>query len=156
MSINLTLIGQMLTFLVFIWFTMRYVWPPITKAMHDRQVHIAEGLSAAERAKRELELAQHKSVELLRDAKLEASQIVEMANRRSAQIVDEAKEQARVEGHQILENAQREVHQLLMHARESLRKEVTELAIDAAEKVLEKEIDEQSHEKLLNQLVAEL
>src|SRR3990167_8035414 len=114
MSINLTLIGQMITFLIFIWFTMRYVWPPIIKAIHDRQKQIADGLAASERGKRELELAQHKSVELLRDAKFSASQIIEQANKRAMQIVEEAKEQARVESQHILDNASREVSQLLL------------------------------------------
>jgi len=156
MSINLTLIGQMITFLIFIWFTMRYVWPPITKAIQERQKRIADGLAAAERGQRELELAQHKSVEILRDAKLEASRIVEQANKRAAHISEEAKEQARIDSQQILANADREVHQMLMTAKESLRKEVADLVVAGAEKVIEKEIDQRSHEKLLKDLITEL
>lgn len=156
MSINLTLLGQIITFLVFIGFTMRYVWPPIMKAVHDRQKRIADGLEAGERGKRELELAKHKSVDILRDAKLEASQLVEQANKRSGQIIEEAKEQARKEGQQIIDYAKTEVEQMIASAKDSLRKEMASLVVQGAEKVIEKEIDQSAHDKLLNELVAEL
>lgn len=156
MNINLTLLGQMLTFIVFIWFTMRYVWPPITKAMHERQKRIADGLAAAERGQRDLELAQHKTVELMRDAKLEASQVVEQANKRALQIVEEAKEQARQESQQILARAQTEVEQMVMAAKDSLRKEMAELVVAGAEKIIRKEIDPSVHHKMLSELATEL
>src|SRR3990167_10033738 len=98
MNINATLLGQFITFAILVWFTMRYVWPPITKAMHEREKKIAAGLEAAERGKRELEMAEHKALAILREAKGEASHIVELAHKRSIQIVDEAKENARQEG----------------------------------------------------------
>ncbi len=156
MTINITLLGQIITFLVFIWFTMRYVWPPIMKAVHDRQKRIADGLEAAERGKRELELAKHKSVDILRDAKLEASQLVEQANKRSGQIIEEAKEQARQESQQIIDYAKTEVGQMVESAKEALRKDLANLVVDGAQKVIEKEIDPHSHDKVLNELVAEL
>src|ERR1700722_15503516 len=109
MDINATLIGQLLTFLILIWFTMKYVWPPLTKAMRDREKKIAAGLAAAERGKKELEHAEHKALTIIRDAKLEASQVIELAHKRSSQIVEEGKENARIEGNRILAHAQDEI-----------------------------------------------
>ena len=101
MHINLTLIGQSITFLIFVWFCMKFVWPFIRNAMDARTQQIAEGLSAAERAHRDLELAKDKVSSQLKDAKVEAASIIEQANRRAAQIIDEAKERAREEGDRI-------------------------------------------------------
>src|SRR3954471_2161950 len=98
MEINATLIGQLITFAILVWFTMKYVWPPITKAMHDREVKIAAGLEAAERGKRELEMAEHKALTIIHEAKQEASHIIDGAHKRSALLIDEAKEDAREEG----------------------------------------------------------
>ena len=156
MSINLTLIGQIITFCVFMWFTMKYVWPPITKAMSDRQKTIADGLEAAERGKRELELAEHKSVEIVRDAKLEASQIIEHANKRSVQILEEVKEQARQDAQNIVKQGHHDVDQLVSTAKESLRDDVGDLAVAGAEKILQQEVNKKSHERLLSDLVEEL
>lgn len=156
MEINITLLGQMITFAVFVWFTMRYVWPPIMRAMKARQQRISEGLEAAEQGKKELELAQHKSTEIIREAKLEASQIVEQANNRAAQILEEAKEDARQESQKILNRAHQEVEQMTLTAKEELRNELSSLVVDGAEKVVEKEIDPKTHQKMLDELVAEL
>src|SRR3990167_9117588 len=106
MDINATLIGQLLTFSLLVWFTMRYVWPPITKAMQEREKKIAAGLLAAEESKRALEVAEHKALNIIREAKLTASHIVEQANKRSLQIIEEAKEDARQEGKRIVERAE--------------------------------------------------
>src|SRR5258708_22941808 len=97
MNINATLLGQLITFAILVWFTMRYVWPPIMKAMHEREKKIAAGLEAAERNKRELELGEQKVIGMIREAKLEAVHILDQANKRSAKIMDEAKGQAREE-----------------------------------------------------------
>ena len=97
MEINATLIGQLITFALLVWFTMKYVWPPITKAMLEREKKIAAGLEATERSKRELDMAEHKALNIIRDAKLEASQIIEQAHKRSGQLLDDAKENARIE-----------------------------------------------------------
>jgi|SaaInl4_135m_RNA_FD_contig_61_84560_length_561_multi_2_in_0_out_0_2 F-type H+-transporting ATPase subunit b len=153
MSINLTLIGQIITFCVFIWFTMKYIWPPITKAMHERQKTIADGLEAGERGKRDLELAQHKATDIIRDAKLEASHVVEHANKRSVQILEEAKEHARQEGQTILKQASTEVQQLLTAAKEGLRNDVANLVVAGAEKILQQDVNPTSHEKLLTELM---
>lgn len=156
MDINITLLGQMITFAVFVWFTMRYVWPPIVKAMKARQQRITEGLEAAEQGKKELELAQHKSTEIIREAKAEASQIVEQANNRSAQILEEAKEEARQESQKILNHAQQEVEQLTQTAKDELRQELSSLVVNGAEKVVKKEIDAQAHKTMLDELMTEL
>ena len=111
MNINLTLIGQSITFLIFVWFCMKFVWPFIRKAMDERTQQIAEGLSAAERAHRDLELAKDKVSSQLKDAKVEAASIIEQANRRAAQIIDEAKDRAREEGDRIKASAQAEIEQ---------------------------------------------
>lgn len=156
MSINLTLIGQMITFLVLVWFTMRYIWPPIMKAMHERQTRIADGLAAADRGEKALELAEHKAREILREAKQEASHIIEQANKRSGQILEEAREHARQESQNILEAARQEVQQMMLGAKTELRAVVADLVIAGAEKVIEKEIDPKVHQKLLDSLMNEL
>ncbi|MBT4520583.1 MAG: F0F1 ATP synthase subunit B [Halieaceae bacterium] len=156
MNINLTLFGQMLTFVFFVMFCMKYVWPFITAAMQERTEKIAEGLAAADRASRDLELAQDKAVERLKEAKLEASGIVDAANKRASQIIDEAKEAAVVEGDRVKASAQAEIEQEVNRAREQLRGQVATLAIAGAERVLGAAIDRQTHADLVDKLAAEL
>lgn len=153
MSINFTLIGQMITFFVFVWFCMRYVWPPIQKALHERQAKIAAGLEASDRGHRELELAQHRATEVLRAAKLEASQLIERANKRSVEILEEAKETARAEGQQILTHAKEEMAQMLQGAKAALQKEFVALVSLGAERILEKEVDAKTHQHYLDDLI---
>src|ERR1700722_19340380 len=129
MEINATLLGQLITFLFLVGFTMKYVWPPVTKAMHDREKKIAAGLEAAERSKRELELAESKAIAIVREAKQDASHIVDSAHKRSVQIVDDAKETARVEGNRILEQSKEEFAREVSQTREMLRKQLASLAI---------------------------
>jgi F-type H+-transporting ATPase subunit b len=155
-NINLTLFGQMLTFVFFVMFCMKYVWPFITAAMQERTEKIAEGLAAADRASRDLELAQDKAVERLKEAKLEASGIVDAANKRASQIIDEAKEAAVVEGDRVKASAQAEIEQEVNRAREQLRGQVATLAIAGAERVLGAAIDRQTHADLVDKLAAEL
>ena len=156
MDINATLLGQFITFAVLVWFTMKYVWPPIIKAIHDRQVRIAEGLAAAERGQHELELAQHKSLELQRDAKIQAADILDQANKRAARIIDEAKSRARVEGERLLEISKLEIEQEVLNAKQQLREQIAQIAVAGAEKILQKHIDVSTDEHLLQQLVAEI
>lgn len=156
MNITATLFGQMLFFVVFVWFTMKFVWPHITAAMAERQKKIAEGLSAADRAAKDLELAQEKAADNLREAKDQAAQIIAQANKRAAEIIDEAKVQARAEGDRLIVAAKAEVDQETHRAREQLRKQVSALAMAGAEKVLAKSIDAQAHGELLDKLAAEL
>lgn len=156
MNINLTLIGQSIAFLFFVWFVQAFVWKFIRNAMTEREKQIADGLEAADRADRDLELAQKKAAQLLRDAKQEAGAIVDGANKRAVQIVDEAKQTAREEAERILAGAQAEVEQEVNRAREALRQQVAALALAGAEKVLEASIDEQAHRALVDKLAAGL
>ncbi len=156
MDINATIIGQLLTFLVLIWFTMKYVWPPITNAMQDREKKIASGLEAAERSKRELEQAEHKALSIIREAKLEASQIIDLAHKRSAQIVEESKETARIEGGRILERAQNEIAREVTQAKEGLRQQLASLAVAGAEKIIKRNLDASVQASLLDEFAAEI
>jgi F-type H+-transporting ATPase subunit b len=154
--INLTLIGQSITFLIFVWFCMKFVWPFIRNAMDARTQQIAEGLSAAERAHRDLELAKDKVSSQLKDAKVEAASIIEQANRRAAQISDEAKERAREEGDRIKVSAQAEIEQESNRAREQLRAQVGALAVAGASRILGRAVDENAHRDIVDQLAQEL
>ncbi len=156
MNINWTFIGQSLTFFVFVWFCWKYIWPPIVKAMRERQEAIAAGLSASERAAKDLELAQDRAKDQLRQAKEEAQRIIEQARGRANQMIDEAKNDARLEGERIKEAARAEVEQEVNRAKEVLRGQVATLALAGAEKVLGATIDADRHSVLLNQLAAEL
>jgi F-type H+-transporting ATPase subunit b len=156
MNINLTLFGQMIAFAVFVWFTMKYVWPPIVKAIEDRKAKIAEGLAAGERGKREQELAQQRATERLQDAKQQAAEIVAKAEKRAAEIVEEAKDAARIEGGRLLENARAELTLETNKAREQLRQRLAELAIAGAERILRKEIDVTAHKDIVDDLARQL
>lgn len=156
MNINLTLLGQMLTFALFVWFTMKYVWPPMMKALAERQKKIADGLAAAEQSQRDLESAERKALEIIRESKESALQIIDAANKRSEIIVEEAKEAARIEGQRILSHAQDQVHQAVIKAKEELRSQVGLLAVTTAEKILRQTIDSTKHQELIAQAVKEI
>ena len=156
MNINLTLIGQMIAFVAFVLFCMKYVWPPIVAAMAERAEKIADGLAAADRASHDLKLAQEKAVERLKEAKEEAAGIIDAANKRANQIVDEAKDAAVVEADRIKASAQAEIDQEVNRAREHLRGQVATLAVAGAEKILAAEIDQQRHAGLVDELSAQL
>ena len=156
MEINATLIGQLITFAVLVWFTMKYVWPPIVKTMHEREKKIAGGLEAAERAKRELEMAERKALTIIREAKESAAQIVEQAHKRGDHLVEEAKENAREEASLITERAREEMVREVIQTKEGLRKQLAGLAIAGAEKVIQKNLDVKTHSDLLDQFVAEI
>ena len=156
MNFNATLIGQMITFSLLVIFTMKYVWPPIMKAMQERQKRIAEGLASAERGVREQELAQAKAAETLKEAKQQAAEIIAQAQRRANEMIEESKNQARAEGERQLAAAQAEIEQEANRAREALRAQVADLAVAGASKVLEKEIDAKAHSKMLQELAAQI
>lgn len=156
MNINLTLIGQLISFAVFVWFCAKFVWPPLMNAMEERQAKIADGLNAADRAAKDLELAQEKASDQLRKAKEQAAAIIEQANKRSAQIVEEAEAEARAKAQQIMTSAEAEVEQMSVSAREELRLKVSELAVAGAEKILQSSVDAKKHNELLDKLAAEL
>jgi F-type H+-transporting ATPase subunit b len=155
-NINATLIGQIIAFAVFVWFCMKFVWPPLISSMEERAKKIADGLDAANRAERDLKLAQEKAGSQLREAKEQAAQIIEQANKRATQIIDEAKESARGEGDRIKVAAQAEIDQEVNRAKETLRSQVSALAVAGASKILETSIDLEKHDALLNQLAQEL
>jgi F-type H+-transporting ATPase subunit b len=156
MEINATLLGQMITFILFVLFTMKFVWPPIKKAMLERQKNIAEGLQAAEQGRRELELAQRKFKKVIDDAKLEASHILERANERAVQVVEEAKEFARQESQRLLAQANVAIEQDIQNARSVLRQEVASLVIKGAEQILRQEVNSVTHHQLLEELASSL
>lgn len=156
MNLNATIFGQIIAFFVFAWFCKNYVWPPIVAALDERQKKIAEGLEAAGRAEQDLELAQKKAAELLKEAKEDSAGILEQANKRASQIVDEAKEQAREEGQRMIAAAQAEIEQEVERAKEELRAQVASIAVSGAEKILQSSVDERTHADLLDQLAANL
>jgi len=155
-NINLTLIGQTVTFIVFVWFCWKFIWPPVIGAMRERQKTIAEGLESAERARRDLDLAQDRVTEQLRQAKDEAREIIEQARTRAIQMIEEAKNDARQEGERVKEAARADIAQEVNRAKESLRAQVSVLAVRGAEKILESSIDRERHATLLDKLAAEL
>ena len=156
MNINLTLIGQTITFAVFVWFCLKFIWPHIMKALEDRKTRIAEGLAAAERGLHEQELAQQKAVEVIREAKDQAKEILAQAHKRGDEIIDEAKNDGRAEGERMLRAAEAEIEQQANQTREQLRHEVVKLAIQGAEQVLGREVDESAHTEQLSRLAAQL
>jgi F-type H+-transporting ATPase subunit b len=156
MEINATIIGQFITFAILIWFTMKYVWPPIINTMRDREKKIAAGLEAAERSKRELEIAEHKALSIIREAKQQASQIIEQANLHSAQLIEEAKAQGKQENQRIVEMAQSEIDRQVTQAKEVLKNQLAKLAITGAEKIIRHNLDAATHHDLLNELAAEI
>ena len=156
MDINMTILGQTLAFILFVWFCMKYVWPPLMAAIEKRQKEIADGLSSAERAKKDLDLAQNKAMEQIKEAKQQAAEIIEQANKRRAQIIDEANQDAMGEREKILKQAQAEIEAERNRAKEELRKHVALLAVAGAEKILERQIDKAANSDLVDKLVAEL
>lgn len=156
MNINLTLIGQSITFIAFILFCMKFVWPALISMMEEREKKIADGLEAADRADKDLELAQKKATQQIHEAKEQAAVIIEQANKRASQIVDEAKQQARTEGERLLAKAQADIEQEAHRAKEELRGKVAALALAGAQQVLEAEINQQKHDELVSKLAAQL
>jgi len=153
---NLTFIGQSVAFFVFWWFCQAKVWPLFANILEERKKKIADGLEAADRAQRDLVLAQEKFTGSLKEAKVEAASIVDQANKRASQIVEEAKDQAREEGKRLIAGANAEIEQEMNRAKEALRSQVAAIAIAGAEKILESSIDQAANEELINKLAGEL
>ena len=154
--INLTMFAQVIVFSIFVWVCMKTVWPAIINALEERKRKIEAGLEAADRAGRDLELAQNRAAERMKEAKLEAAAIIEQANKRANQIVEEAKEQAVAEGSRLKAAAQAEIDQQMNRAKEELRAKVATLAVQGAEKILETRIDENINREMLDKLAAQL
>lgn len=156
MNINATLLGQTIMFALFVWFCMKFVWPPIMAALEARKKQIADGLAAAERGKHDLELAAHRSADILREAKEKAAEIIAQGDKRASEIVEAAKTQANVESERIVNAAKAEIEQEIFRAKEQLRTQVTAVALAGAGKILGREIDAKAHNDLLDKLVAEI
>ena len=156
MNFYATLIGQSITFIIFVWFCMKYIWPPVMHALEERKKKIADGLAAAEHGRHEQELAEERAKDILREAKNQAGEIISRADKRAAEIVEEAKGDAREEGARLLTAARAEIDQEVNRAREALRGKVVSIALAGAGKVLEREVDEAAHGELLDKLAAEI
>ncbi|AZL83608.1 F0F1 ATP synthase subunit B [Aliivibrio salmonicida] len=153
---NATLLGQAIAFALFVWFCMKYVWPPIMEAIEERQKKIADGLSAAERAAKDLDLAQANASDQLKEAKRAATEIIEQANKRKGQILDEAREEALTERQNILTQGEAELETERNRARDELRKQVATLAVIGAEKILERSINLEAQKDILDNITAKL
>lgn len=156
MEINITLFGQLITFAVFVWFTMKFVWPPLLKAMKEREQHIAEGLAAAERGQHSLALAQQNAEEYLQQAKRQAAEIIERANKRANQMTEEAKQQIRKENERLLSIARADIQQEWQTAQQKLRAEVANLVITTTEKILARSLDSSAQHALVKQSLEEI
>ena len=156
MNFNATLIGQTITFIVFVWFCMKYIWPPLMAALEQRNARISEGLAAAQRGQQDLENAQAKVSDSLKDAKQQAQEIINQAQKRANEIVDEAKDGAREEADKIKVAASADIDQQVTAAREQLRKEVSVIALAGAEQILKREVDAKVHAEVLDELVAQI
>jgi len=156
MNINATLILQSIAMMIFVWFCMKFLWPPLIKAMDERREKIAEGLAASDRAEKELEAAKVTVDEQINEAREKAGEIVDQANQRHSQILDQAKDDATSERKRQVTAAEAEIVQAANQAREELRSSVASLAVLGASQILEKEVDENTHRELLDNLIAEI
>lgn len=156
MNINLTLIGQAIAFAIFVIFCMKFVWPPIMAAIHDRQKKIADGLNAAEKAKADLALVEAEVETELKEAKAKAASLIEQANTRANQMIEDAKIQAQEEAERVRQQAHASIDVEINQAREGLRTQVAELAVMGAEKILQDNVDAQKHASMLDKLAAKL
>jgi F-type H+-transporting ATPase subunit b len=156
MNINLTLVVQMIVFIVLIWFTMKFVWPMILGPMEERSKKIAVGLAAGEKGQQELAQARDRADAIVREARERATQIVEQAQRQANDLVEQAKGTATSEGVRLVEAAKQQIELETSHAREALRREVATIAVSAASKVLEREIDPRAHADLISKLATQI
>jgi F-type H+-transporting ATPase subunit b len=156
MEINATLIGQMLVFGILYWFSWKFIWPPLTRAVEERQKKISEGLAAAERGQKELQESHGDAAVIVNEAREKALKIVDQANRRSTEIVDEARVTAISEGQRLVGDAKQEVQLEQARARDALRKDVARLAVAGASRLLEREIDPKTHADLIEKLATEI
>lgn len=156
MNLNITLLIQLVVFVVLGWVTMRFIWPPLISALEERQRKIAEGLIAAEKAEKSLAEAKANATELLKEARVQASKIIDQANRRSNELVEEARGTAIAEGQRLLADARQEVVLESTRAREQLRREVAAIAVAGAAKLLGREVDAKAHAELLENLAVEI
>ena len=149
MNFNATLVAQLVVFFILAWVTMKFVWPPIVKALDERAKKIADGLAAAERGKHDLELATKRSTDALREGKEKAAELIGNAEKRAAQLIEEAKVNAKAEAERIVAGAKAEIEQEAVRAKEALREQVATLVVSGAEKILRREINAQAHADIL-------
>lgn len=156
MNLNMTFFGQILSFVILVWFTMKFIWPPLNAAIEERQKKIAEGLAAADRSQKDLAQAQEKVNEALKDARVKANEIIDQAHARASQIIEAAKDEAVTEANRQKALAQADIDASATRAREELRKQVSTLAVAGAEQLIKREIDANAHKALLDDLAAQL
>ena len=153
MEINATILGEMITFIILIWLTMKYVWPPMIRGLELRQKKVADGLAAAQRGEKSLVLARQKATEILSDAKLQSSKLIDGANVRASMILDEAKNKGRQEGSRLIQNAQAEINREKHQAAASLKKDAIDLAMLAAEKIIGQSVNRSAHNQMIEELI---
>ena len=156
MNLNFTLFAQAAAFALFIWFTVKFIWPPLLRAIETRQKQIADGLAEAERGRSSLADAQKQTEVLLKQARTRAQEIMSQAERAASQRIEESKSQAKNEGERLLAGAQAQIQQEVQSAKQQLREQVAQLAVSGAEKILRREVDARAHAEMLNQLKAQL
>jgi F-type H+-transporting ATPase subunit b len=156
MNINFTLFAQAIAFAAFIWFTVRFVWPPLMNAVEERQKKIADGLAAADKGAKSLEEAQVRIATMVEEARSQARQILDQAQTRASGIVEEARVSADQERERIIQSAKADVEQQINKARDELRGQVAAIAVAGAEKILAREIDSRTHQDLLTKLAAQI
>jgi F-type H+-transporting ATPase subunit b len=156
MNINATLILQSIAMMIFVWFCMKFIWPPLLKAMDERRERIAEGLAASDLADKKLEAASAEVDQQIREARDRAGEIVDQANQRHSQILDQAKVDSTAERGRQVSAAEAEIVQVANQAREELRASVASLAVLGASQILDKEVDANTHRELLDKLIAEI
>ena len=156
MNLNATLFAQIVVFFILAWFTMKFVWPPIMKALDERATKIADGLAAAERGKQSLDLAAKRSAETVREGKEKVAEVLANADQRALQIIEAAKAQAKLEADKIFAAANAEIEQEAARIKESLRERVAELAVAGAEKILRREVDIKAHADMLASIKQDL
>ncbi len=156
MNINATLLGQAIAFVIFVWFCMKFIWPPLTKALQDRQKKIADGLAAAERGEQDKKLAQERATQEMKKAKAQAAEIIAQAQKRAGAIVEEGKDDARTEGERLLTAARAEIDLESNRAREQLREQVAKLSLAGAQKILQREIDAAANKDIVDSVVSQL
>jgi F-type H+-transporting ATPase subunit b len=156
MNLNFSLVAEALTFAAFIWFTVKFVWPPMLRAIEARQKTIADGLAAAEQGRRSLEISTRQADDEIRRARERASDVISQADKRVAQMIEEARNAAKEEGNREKAAAKAEIEQELSRAREQLRDHVAALAVAGAEKILRREVDAKAHADLLDSIKRQL
>lgn len=152
MSINATLIGQMITFALLVWFTMKYIWPPLFNSLEERKKKISEGLAAADKSQEDLKLAEKKAKNIIKEAKDQSSEIVNLAQKRANEIVEESKDNANKEAERRIQAAKAQIDQEIEQTKEALRKEVAALAVSAAQQILGAEVDQKKHQDIVSKV----